>query len=404
MLNLGNLYVSDFLKMNADSSIKKKYPLELKINKDIGAPSLTKMPPSSEMWGQYWYRSGTNDSMKRDLKEIVDEICKRVSLKNEDLWLDIACNDGTLLSFIPEGIKRMGIDPADDSYYAESIKIADDVIQDYFSYDSFQKSNFSEIKPKIITTIAMFYDLEDPDSFIKDIIKVMDSNGVWVIQISYTPLMLAQMAFDNICHEHYYYHSLSSLKILLERNGMEVVDADLNDVNGGSIRVYIQNKNRTKETFGTAPLRDVCKFRVEAILETEKKYDISKEEVWDKFHQSIQDLKEEVVGFITSEKAKGKTIAGYGASTKGNTLLQVFGLDKSLISYIAERSPYKYGLKTVGTEIPIISENEMRELKPDYLLVLPWHFINEFVEREREFLENGGKFIVPCPKFQIISL
>lgn len=403
MINLGNLYVSNFLKVEEESSSNKKYPLELKMNKDIGAPSLTEMPPNSDMWGQYWYRSGTNNSMKKDLKNIVDEICSRISLKDDDLWCDIACNDGTLLSFVPPKIKRLGIDPADDSYYNESLKIADDIIQDYFSYKSFNKSIFSELKPKVITTIAMFYDLEDPDSFIKDIVKVMDNNGVWVVQISYTPLMLDQMAFDNICHEHYYYHSLSSLKILFERNGMEIIDANLNDVNGGSIRVYVQNINRTKETFGTTPLRSVCKFRVEALLEMEKIHDISKEEVWIKFEKNIQNLKEEVVNFIKKEKANGKIIAGYGASTKGNTLLQVFGLDNTLIDCIAERSPYKFGLKTIGTNIPILSEEEVRAKNPDYLLVLPWHFINEFVEREKEFLDNGGKFIVPCPKFEIIG-
>lgn len=323
-------------------------------------------------------------------------VCNGVAVHN--------CNDGTLLSFVPEGIYRLGIDPADDSYYEESSKIADQVIQDYFSYESFTDSKFADIKPKVITTIAMFYDLEDPDSFIKDIYKVLHDDGVWIVQISYTPLMLAQMAFDNICHEHYYYHSLSSLKILFERNGLEIMDASLNDVNGGSIRVYAQKKIRTTETFGASPLRDVCRFRVESLLEVEKnKYDISKEEVWEEFAQKIESLKSEVVGFIKSQKAKGKTIAALGASTKGNTLLQVFGLDNSLIDCISERSPYKFGLKTVGTEIPILSEEEVREMNPDYILILPWHFIKEFKDREKEYLKGGGKFIVPCPKFEIIE-
>jgi hypothetical protein len=250
----------------------------------------------------------------------------------------------------------------------------------------------------------MFYDLQDPHPFLEDINSVLDDNGVWVMQVSYTPLMIHQMAYDNICHEHYYYYSLTSLKKLFSKHDLEIVDAGLNDVNGGSIRVYAQKKNRTKETLGSQPLRDVCKFRIDSLLEFEKNIvDISDPNVWKEFGEKIQALKKEVVNFIIEEKKNGKKICGYGASTKGNTLLQVFGIDHTMIDCIAERSPYKFGLKTIGTNIPIVSEEEMRSMKPDYLLVLPWHFIQEFKEREVEFLKQGGKFIIPCPKFEIIG-
>jgi hypothetical protein len=404
MLNLGQLYVSDFIKDETGYLGKKKYPLNLVLNKEIGAVHLTEAPPHEDMWGKYWYRSGTNNTMKSDLSRVVFSILDRFKLDFGDLWLDIACNDGTLLSNVPADYLTLGIDPADDSFLKEAKEVADDVIQDYFSVPAFKKSRFGNLKAKVVTTISMFYDLQDPDSFIKDVVEVMDDNGLWVMQISYTPLMLKQMAFDNICHEHYYYHSLSSLKILFERNGLEIMDADLNDINGGSIRVYAQKQCRTKETFGTAPLRDVCKFNVEALLELEKQhYNIADETLWENFDNAIQALKDDVVNFIKIEKANGKKICGAGASTKGNTLLQVFGLDNTLIDAIAERSPYKFGLKTVGTNIPILSEQDVRDMKPDYLLILPWHFINEFKQRERQFLLDGGKFIVPCPQFQIIT-
>jgi hypothetical protein len=214
--------------------------------------------------------------------------------------------------------------------------------------------------------------------------------------------MLQQLAFDNICHEHNYYHSLSSLKKLFEKHELKIVDASLNDTNGGSVRIYIQKNNATPESFANGPLRDVCNFRVQSLLSYEKnKFDISDPKVWEEFFIKIKNLKQQTVDFITTEKSKGKKICGYGASTKGNTLLQWFGLDNTLIDAIAEKSPYKFGLKTIGTNIPILSEQEVRDLKPDYMLILPWHFIKEFIEREQKYLDSGGKFIVPCPEFKI---
>jgi NDP-4-keto-2,6-dideoxyhexose 3-C-methyltransferase len=303
---------------------------------------------------------------------------------------------------IPNEFIKLGIDPCDDTFYNESSKYGT-VIQDYFSYDAYQKTGYGDKKAKVITTIAMFYDLSDPHPFINDINEILADDGVWVLQLSYTPLMVKQLAFDNICHEHRYYYSLKTIKNLFAKHNLKVVDCELNDVNGGSFRVYVQKDNAPITSFGTSPLRDVCQFRMESILSLEEKFDVESPEVWEQFQKDIDALKEQTVAFIKEEVAKGKTVYGYGASTKGNTLLQYFGLDSSLISAMVERSPYKFGLKTIGTNIPIISEEEMRQSPPDYMLVLPWHFINEFVSREQDYLNNGGQFIVPCPRFEIIG-
>jgi hypothetical protein len=402
IVNLGNHYVSDFIKSEVDYENRKKYSLDLELDENIGAARLIEVPPSNTMWGKYWYRSGINATMTKELGNIVEEITSRVRLNEDDVWLDIACNDGTLLRQVPNNLIKIGIDPADDSFVSESSKVAI-IVQDYFSYNSYQRTGHGEKKAKVITTIAMFYDLIDPHPFIQDICKILDNNGVWVLQLSYTPLMIKQLAFDNICHEHAYYHSIGSFKKLFEQHGLRIVDCNLNDVNGGSFRVYVQKESSEVSSFGTSPLRDVCNFRLESLLEYENKYyNISNIDVWKNFQNNIEALKQQTVNFIKEEKAKGKKICGYGASTKGNTLLQWFGLDNTLIDAVAERSPYKFGLKTIGTNIPILSEEEVRMMKPDYMLVLPWHFINEFIQRENEYLSNGGKFIVPCPKFEII--
>ena len=402
ILTLGSHNVSDYLSIN-DNVDRNKYSLDLYLDEKIGAARLNELAPPETMWGKYWYRSGINQSMTLELKGISEQICKRVKHVKGDIWLDIACNDGTMFKFIPDSFVKVGCDPSDDSYHQESSKLAF-VIQDYFSYKAWQDSKMKDQKAKIITTIAMFYDLDDPHSFIEDIKQVLTDDGIWVIQLSYTPLMIEQLAFDNICHEHVYYHSLRSIKNLCDMHELKIVDAELNDANGGSIRIYMQKSKAEVNSFGNGPLRDVCNFRFKALLAYEDtNYDANNTQIWSDFQRRIEELKETTVNFIRSEKSKGKKIFGYGASTKGNTLLQYFGLDHNDIEAIAERSPYKFGLKTVGTNIPIISEEEMRAQNPDYLLVLPWCFISEFITREQEFLNAGGKFIVPCPAFEVIE-
>jgi hypothetical protein len=402
LFSLGELYVSDFLK---EGEVPRSEKTELKLFlTDDGNIKLEKTAEKNTMWGTYWYRSGTNNSMKQELKNIVESIVKIKKLKDYDIWLDIASNDGTLLSFVPDKLIKIGIDPAENSYKIEAEKYADVIVQDYFTANNFKETKYGNLKAKVITSIAMFYDLENPDIFIKDVDAVLDDNGIWVLQLSYTPLMLKQLAFDNILHEHMYYYSLFNLKKLLSNNGFQIVDCQLNDTNGGSFRIYAMKHSADITTFATQPYRDVCQFRINSLLNYESTLLLDLDTTWKTFYDRIVALKEQTVSFIKNVRSEGKTVAAYGASSKGNTLLQYFALDNTLIDFIAERNVYKFGLKTVGTNIPIISEEEMRRLKPDYLLILPWHFINEFTERESEYLKNGGHFIVPCPNFEIIGI
>ena len=402
LFSLGDLYVSDFIQQDQDARAGK-HDMTLTIDERYGAARLTKVTPIHSMFGKYWYRSGTNATMTNELKGIVDSVKSIHKLKDGDLWLDIACNDGTLLKFVPENVSKLGIDPCEDSFVEESSKVADEIIQDYFTADSFNRSKFKDKKASVVTCIAMFYDLDEPVPFLKDVHTVLDDDGLFVLQMSYTPLMIKQLAFDNICHEHVYYWSLCTLQKALDEANFKIIDCQLNDVNGGSFRIYMKKDTAKAFTFATAPYRDVCDVRIDSILTWEKSLNIDQEDIWLDFYKNICNLRDKTVNFIKEEKAKGKIICGYGASTKGNTLLQWFGLDHTLIDAIAERSPYKFGLKTIGTNIPILSEEDVRAMKPDYMLVLPWHFISEFIQREHSFLEGGGKFIVPCPKFEIIG-
>jgi NDP-4-keto-2,6-dideoxyhexose 3-C-methyltransferase len=400
LLSMGEMFVSDFVK--EQPADRKKYSLDLYLDEQLGAARLhpDAIAPHDSMWGTYWYRSGINASMRRELSRIVQEITERVSLQEGDVWLDIACNDGTLLSNVPTKVTRIGIDPCDDSYLAESSKHGT-IVQDYFTKENFFK--VSDKKAKVITCIAMFYDLNDPHPFVKDMEECLDDDGVIVLQMSYTPLMIEQMAFDNICHEHVYYYDLQSLHTLFSQHGFRIVDASLNDTNGGSFRIYFQKVKGNPRAFGTAPLRDVCNMRIQGMMELEEWYSVANWKLWRDFGQEIAELRSDVVNYIRELRQQGKTVYGYGASTKGNTLLQYFGLTKDDIGALVERSPYKFGLRSIGTDIPIISEEEMRANPPDYMLVLPWHFIDEFMEREKAFLDGGGQFIVPCPRFEVIG-
>lgn len=398
LFNLGPLYLSDFLQPD-ESPRCEPVELELVWDETINAARLKTPAPSEFMYGRYWYRSGINQTMRDELKGIVNSITSIKKLSTGDVWLDIACNDGTLLGYVPDGCVTVGIDPVDDTFKIEAEKTGATIVQDYFSKEVYP----FDVKASVVTCIAMFYDLDDPRPFLKDVHHIMKDDGVFVLQMSYTPLMLDQTAFDNICHEHIYYYSLESINLLLRECGFKVMDCQLNDINGGSFRIYAMKREGDETAFGTQPYRDVCRFRCESVLAHELISNVNTPQRWAEFFQQIESLKEETYQFIRQAKARGETVWGYGASTKGNTLLQYFGLDHTLIDAIAERSPYKFGLRTVGTNIPIVSEEEMRAAKPDYLLVLPWHFISEFVQRETDFLANGGKFIVPCPKFKVIG-
>lgn len=401
LFSLGNLYVSDFIKDGEDPRGGRE-PLNLILD-ETGSVRLDSVVDPDKLYGKYWYRSGINITMTNELRSIVESSLMSIKVKEDDLFLDIACNDGTLLKFVPDKMIKVGIDPVDDSYTKQSRQFADLIIQDYFNAKSYKSTKYGDKKAKIITVIAMFYDLANPLSFLEDLYEIMDDDGILIMQMSYTPLMLKQLAFDNICHEHVYYYSLSSIVNLLSKVNMHVVDCQLNDINGGSFRVYIRKDKSDANDFRTAPFRDVADYRVDSILSIENDMKITSPEPYLNFYEKILELREETVSFIKNLKSQGKSVWCYGASTKGNTLLQWFGLDHTIIDGIAERSPFKFGLKTVGTNIPIYSEDEMRKIKPDYALILPWHFINEFCQREKKYLYEGGKFIVPCPKFKIIE-
>jgi NDP-4-keto-2,6-dideoxyhexose 3-C-methyltransferase len=359
--------------------------------------------PGEAMYQRYCYRSGTNQTMRTALADIAHTAERLLHLRPGDAVLDVGCNDGTLISsYKTSGIYRIGFDPA-ENLAVFSRKVADLVVDGFFTSEGFyQDPVLKTRRPKIVTSIAMFYDLEDPNKFVSDVKKIMDPDGLWIVQMSYLPLMLKQHDFGNICHEHLEYYSLQSLEYLLKLHDFAVCDVQLNDVNGGSFRVFIRNCGTDEKLFGDAKYRRQAEERVNALRAQEAKMNLTEAKTYREFAAWVERIKHDVSGFICEQVRRGKKVAVYGASTKGNVMLQYFGLDHVLISAASERNPDKWGKVTVGTRIPIVSEEQARDANPDYFLVLPWHFIDEFRDREKDYLLGGGRFIVPLPHFTLI--
>lgn len=351
------------------------------------------VPPEQMYLHNYGYRSGVNQTMRMHLKGIVERVREIVKIHKGDVILDIGSNDGTLLRYYETaGLRKIGIDLAGEQflqYYTEGIEL----ISDYFN-----SSNYYSVCPKtqakVITSIAMFYDLETPMNFVKDIKKILHQDGIWVLEQGYMPKMLEKNLFDTICHEHLEYYSLNQIDWMVKSNDLRIFDVEFNSINGGSFRLYVSHKN--------------CAFKsnhrkINQVFSNEEKLKLNFERPYKKFRKRIFRIKDKLYSFLMTEKRKGKSIYIYGASTKGNVLLQFCNIDHTLITAAADRNPEKWGRRTPGTNIPIISEEEARKAKPDYFLVLPWHFREEFIKRETRFLASGGKLIFPLPEIEVIG-
>lgn len=381
--SFGEQYISDFVTAeNRGKGIKA--PLDLVLCETCSLLQLRHTAPQELLYSRfYWYRSGVTETMRRALRDVTEQIEAVVPLGDGDIVLDIGANDGTLLaSYRSKTICRVGCEPA-DNLVDQLAKNADFVMHDFWNYDKYAEmgSRWGIGRAKVITALGMFYDLEDPNQFIRDAGKALADDGIFVAQLMCLASMIEKNDLGNICHEHLEYYSLESLKYLFETNGLEIFGIEQNDVNGGSYRIFARHYKGTGIVFDE-------KFTIDDIRA---------------FIKRIEANKRRCVDFIKGEVSKGKTVYVYGASTKGNVILQEYGLDHSVITAAAERSPEKWGKVTIGTWIPIVSEDEARAANPDYFLVLPWAFFDEFYEREKAWREGGGRFIVPLPEFRVVS-
>lgn len=396
ILDLGKIFPSGFVAKGQKLSKKDKAPLVLCKCGQCELVQLKHTINLDLMYRQYWYSSSLNKSMVGSLQEIIDDIVQKVSFGVQDIVVDIGCNDGTMLNLYPEDldIKKIGFDPALNLKKPEGIHF----INDYFSTKPYNdlilnSTIFGSHKAKIITAIAMFYDLPNPLEFTKDVASILDDDGVFVIQFTDLLSMFKASAFDNICHEHLEYYTLRNVVEILLDAGLRVIDVSYNDVNGASVRVTATHMHSSLKT----------EDRVIDYLVEEFKY--FQEHDFQYFIDKIQTCKDKLTEFLNWAKSRNELVHLMGASTKGNTLLQVCEITKNDIPYAAEVNKDKFGLYTIGSDICIIPEEESLAMKPNYYLVPVWHFRDSLVNNPKifEYLENGGSLVMPLPYFTIIK-
>jgi NDP-4-keto-2,6-dideoxyhexose 3-C-methyltransferase len=399
VLSLGEQFLTGVFPRGLHATLSKG-PLELVAcaatpNEDTcGLVQLRQSYELSELYGEnYGYRSSLNASMVQHLKSKVHQLIERHPLQPGDLVLDIGSNDGTLLSFYPrKNVTVVGIDPTGRkfaSYYRAHIAL----LPDFFSADLFRKK-FGSRKARIVTSISMFYDLESPLHFMEEVASILDEEGVWHFEMSYMPSMVRMMGYDTICHEHLEYYSLHQIKWMTDRCGLKILDVAFNDINGGSFAVTVARRSSSHAEDST---------QIERLLLEEEKQGLSTVAQQRDFENAVETHKKELLHLLRALKAEKRTVLGYGASTKGNVLLQHCGISHDLLPAIAEVNQDKFGCFTPGTSIPIISEAEAHAMKPDYFFVLPWHFRSNIIEREQAFLNRGGKLIFPLPAIGIVG-
>ncbi len=400
VLSLGDQRIAGaFAEPGGDQPVQRAIPLELvrcDMTQDQDACGLIQTRhtvPGSILYHSYWYRSGVNRTMTENLHAIAREAEAIAGLTPGDLVIDIGCNDGTLLDgYGAAGLRCLGFDPSDVTRYA--IEKGYEVVRDFYSYEQL-RARHPDRKAKVVTSIAMFYDLEDPRAFVADVAAALAEEGLWVMELHYLPTMLEMNSFDAIVHEHLEYYSLAVIERLVTEAGLEIVRGETNDVNGGSIRLFIGRAG--KRTISADDDRALQRLRIR-----EFELELDAPAPYERFRAGAERVRDELADLCRRLVAEGKTIHVYGASTKGNTILQYAGIDASLIPYAADRNPDKWGSETIATRIPIISEEDSRAMRPDYYLALPWHFLDEFLEREQDYLAAGGRFIVPLPEVRIV--
>jgi hypothetical protein len=393
VLSLGEQYLTGVFPSNKNERITKG-PLELVWSPTSQLLQLKHSYDLGEMYGDnYGYRSGLNQSMVSHLTNKIQHLEKRVELSSGDCVIDIGSNDATSLkAYTTKGIKRIGVDPTGlkfKEYYTDDITL----IPDFFP-SAEVKNKVGSSKVKIITSIAMFYDLEDPIAFARSIHENLDKNGLWHFEQSYMPSMLRLNSYDTICHEHIEFYTLYNIKYILDRADMKIIDVQMNGINGGSFAVTAARIDSTLKA------NDVL---INWLFEQEIKMGLDTPKPFRDFEDRVFKHRESLKTLIESLSFDGKKILGYGASTKGNVLLQFCNFTNENVLAVADVNPLKYGCFTPGTNIPIVSEQDALKMKPDYYLVLPWHFKDGIVRREQEFLKNGGKLIFPFPEIEIIG-
>ena len=391
LLSLGKMSFTGKFSRSFFQNIPKAY-INLLMCKRCKLVQLDRNFNQKYLYGKnYGYRTGINHTMTDHVKKVVKKCSTLVKLKANDYVLDIASNDATLLNFYQKNVVTVGIDPLVNKYKTCYNKI-NYKISKFFQIADIRKLNLKK-NFKVVSALSVFYDLKNPNKFIQDVKEILDKEGIFILEHADLLCIIKNNLFDTICHEHLEYYSSKVIIDMMSRNGLKVFDHNFNDINGGSSRYFICHQKANYKT---------KQRKIKMLLSKEKKIGLHSKKIFKIFFKKILNEKKKLKKLIKKIKNKKLIIHGYGASTKGNVLLQFYGIGNKDLNYIADRNPLKYNLFTPGTKIKIISENNSRQLKPDYYLVLPWHFKREILIRENKIRQKGTKFIFPLPKVKVV--
>ena len=391
VLNMGNVALTGHFSMSGKSVIEM--PLNLSQCGSCGLVQLLNSYPAELLYGEaYGYESHLNSSMRKHLHRKANLLEKKFLTGKNPVVLDIASNDGTLLSgYRNSNVTKIGVDPIlsflEDYYPPQSIKLA----------KFFDESILNEVLPgsvDLVTSLSVIYDLNNPIEFAKTINTILKPGGIWHFEQSYLPSMLSSLSYDTICHEHLLYLSMNDVLRILNESGFSIIEVTQNAINGGSLAVtVVKGKNHDFHPY------------VSYLLNKEKLIGLQNGEALRLFGQRAMLHSKEAKNLILDYKQLGFKIYGLGASTKGNVFLNYAKLSSEEIECIGDINPKKFGKRTPGSDIGIKSETEVlsRADKRSLYLILPWHFRDNIISNCSSVLEKNSSFLVPFPSLEVVS-
>jgi hypothetical protein len=392
-LDLGSTPLANsFLKQEQLSEPEPRFPLHVVFCPKCGLVQLDHVVAPEILFRNYIYVSSTSQTMPVHFANFANEIVARFTGSPQDLVVEIGSNDGCLLrAFQKHNVNTLGIEPA-SNIAAIANQAGLKTVNDFFCERTVRSLQSKNIAAKVVIGNNVLAHIGDLEDFLTALDLILLPEGVALFEVPYLVDLLEKCEFDTIYHEHLSYFSVGSLQRLFEQKGMRIFDVKRLPVHGGTIRVYV-----SREGTGEIPLPSV---REMLLLEKSAKLDSL--ETYTAFATRIEEIKHKTRSLLTELKSSGASIAAYGAPAKGNTLLNYFQIGNDVLDFVVDRSHHKQGMYTPGSHISVVSPEILLDKQPDYVLVLAWNFIDEIVKQQSEYLELGGKFIVPIPEPKVI--
>ena len=394
-VNLGmSPLANSYVKAEHLNDTEPFFPLHVYVCAECFLVQLESIAKPEDIFSDYAYFSSYSDSWLDHAQVYTDCAIKRFGLNDKSWVVEIASNDGYLLQFfVAKGIPVLGIEPAANVAQAAVQKGIPTVVR-FFGEDTARELASQGKQADLIIGNNVLAHVPDVNGFVRGMKLLLNKTGVITLEVPHLMRLMQENQFDTIYHEHLSYLSLLAIRKLFNRRGLKVFDVDELTTHGGSLRIYAGHEDDSLKTVGE---------RVKEVLSREKKAGLSNLERYLVFGEQVKETKRRFLEFLTAAKREKKSVVGYGAPAKGNTLLNYCGVSTDLIQYTVDRSAYKQGHFLPGTHIPIYSPERIRHTMPDYLLILPWNLKEEVMAQMQHIRDWGGKFVVPIPTVQVYS-